>query len=62
MVAKVYAIAKKRFTTEALIAMRFRREGSQMVKRGAGRVELASATSLDGNWWRVRPAVRHWQR
>lgn len=58
---KIYATLKKRYTTEALIRLRFTRDGSQMVKRGACRAELAVATSLDGVWWRVTPLARHWR-
>lgn len=59
---RVYARPRKSFTGQALVLMRFRREGATMVKRGACRVELARATSLDGVWWRVEPFVRHWKR
>jgi hypothetical protein len=58
---KIYATLRKRFCTEALLSMGFVRDGSQMVKRGACRTELASASSLDGNFWRVTPLARHWR-
>jgi hypothetical protein len=57
----VYCTLKRRFTTEALVQMRFVPDGSRMVKRGGCRSDLAVATSLDGNWWRVTPLVRHWR-
>lgn len=40
---KIYATLKKRYTIEALIRLRFTREGSQMLKRGGRRTELAVA-------------------
>lgn len=58
---KFYCTLRKRYTTEALLALRFVRDGSRMVRRGACRVDLASATSLDGVWWRVTPLERHWR-
>ncbi len=57
----VYATLKRRYTTEALLVLRFVRDGSSMVKRGHCRTLLAEATSLDGQWWRVRPLVRDWK-
>jgi hypothetical protein len=41
--------------------MRFVADGSRMVKRGACRRELAEATSLDGQSWRVRPLGKGWR-
>ena len=61
MAARIYATLRKRYTTEALQALGFKRDGSQMVKRGACRVELAIASSLNGVWWRVRPLTRRWK-
>lgn len=58
---KIYATLAKRYTTEALAQLRFTRDGSRMVKRGACRAELATATSLDGVWWRVTPLARRWR-
>jgi hypothetical protein len=56
-----YAMVQKRYSTEALRAMRFVSDGSRMVKRGACRRELAEATSLDGQSWRVRPLEKGWR-
>ncbi|WP_152565249.1 hypothetical protein [Caballeronia glathei] len=58
---RIYATLKKQYTTEALKNMGFTSDGSFMVKRGARRCELATASSLDGIWWRVRPLVRRWR-
>lgn len=58
---KIYATLRKRYTTEALVGLRFVRHGGNMVRFGACRVQLAIATSLDGQWWRVTPLVRHWR-
>jgi hypothetical protein len=61
---KVYATLPKRFSTAELQRLGFRYEaasGSQMIKRGAARALLATASSLDGQVWRVRPAVRAWR-
>jgi hypothetical protein len=57
----IYAHLRRRYTTEALRQLGFVRDGSRMVKRGACRVNLAVATSLDGAWWRVQPLVRQWR-
>lgn len=57
----IYGVLAKRFSTEALLAMRFVRDGARMVKRGAGRRERAEAFSLDGSSWRVRPLERGWR-
>jgi len=56
-----YAMVQKRYSTQALTSMRFVRDGSRMVKRGACRRELAEATSLDGQSWRVRPLDKGWR-
>lgn len=56
-----YAMVQKRYSTAALRAMRFVVDGSRMVKRGACRRELAEATSLDGQSWRVRPLEKGWR-
>lgn len=58
---RVYSTLKRNFTTEALIGMGFVRSGSTMVRRGMCRLELARATSLDGQTWRVTPLVRRWR-
>lgn len=59
---KIYATLRRRYTTQALLGMRFVREsGFMMVRRGARRQELAVASSTDGEWWRVTPLVRHWR-
>jgi hypothetical protein len=58
---RIYATLRKRFTTDALVSMGFVRDGSRMVKRGAGRTEYAVATSLDDNTWRVTPLIRRWR-
>ena len=59
-VGPVYSTLRKRYATAELIRMRFTSDGSRMVKRGACRRELATATSLDGRIWRVTPIVRGW--
>lgn len=57
---RIYATLRGRFTTEALTQMRFVHDGpSRMVRYGACRTELAVATSLDQQWWRLTPLVRH---
>ncbi len=56
-----YAMVQKRYSTAALRAMRFVADGSRMVKRGACRRELAEATSLDGQSWRVRTLEKGWR-
>ena len=58
---RVYTTLRRRFTTQALHALHFQVDGARMVKRGAGRAELAVASSLDGEWWRVTPLVRQWR-
>jgi hypothetical protein len=58
---KAYAMVQKRYSTQALSCMRFVRDGNRMVKRGACRRELAEATSLDGQTWRVRPLEKGWR-
>jgi hypothetical protein len=58
---KIYATLRRRYTRQALLGMKFVRDGSRMVRFGACRSELATATSLDGEWWRVTPLVRHWR-
>ena len=57
----IYATLKRRFSETALRGLGFRPEGSQMVKRGGCRVELASATSDNDASWRVTPLVRYWR-
>jgi len=59
--APIYSTLRKRFTTDALKALRFSADGSRMVKRGACRSEKAVAHSTDGVWWRVTPLVRGWR-
>ena len=56
-----YAMVRKNFTTTALRALRFVPDSGRMVKRGACRRELAEATSLDGQSWRVRPLEKGWR-
>lgn len=56
-----YSMVKKRYSTTALRSLRFVPDGSRMVKRGACRRELAEATSLDGQSWRVRPFEKGWR-
>ncbi len=61
---KIYASPRQRFSTAELQRIGFRYEqgsGSIMVKRAAGRVLVATASSLDGNAWRVKPYVRRWR-
>lgn len=59
---KIYATLRKCYTTEALLALRFVRDGSRMVRLGMCRRELAVATSDDGRTWRVRPLVLQWRQ
>ncbi|MGX9221753.1 hypothetical protein ACWV27_25650 (plasmid) [Massilia varians] len=61
---KIYSSPRQRFSTAELQRIGFRYEqgsGSMMVKRAAGRVLLATASSLDGKAWRVKPYVRSWR-
>lgn len=58
---KVYAEVRKRFPTETLRHFGFVHELSWMVKRGAGRKIVATATSRDGDMWTVRPECRYWK-
>ena len=58
---RVYMTLRRRFTAQALRALHFHVDGGRMVKRGACRAELAVASSLDGEWWRVTPLVRRWR-
>ncbi|CAN7780220.1 hypothetical protein LJR296_007949 [Cupriavidus necator] len=58
---KVYAEQRKPYSTIALIAMGFVRDGSRMVKRGACRSLKAEARSPTGEIWRITPLVRHWK-
>jgi hypothetical protein len=59
---KIYSTLRRRFTTQALRNMGFvRRAGFSMVKLGACRTELAIASSLDGEMWRVTPLARNWR-
>lgn len=61
---KIYATLQRRFATSELRRLGFRYEagsGSQMVKRGAGRALLATASSLDTHMWRVTPQARSWK-
>jgi hypothetical protein len=57
--APIYATLRRRFTTTALLQLGFAREGSSMVRRGLCRSLKATASSLDGTWWRVTPLTRH---
>lgn len=57
-VPKVYSTLRKSFGTSALHRFGFRFEGSRLVKRGACRLELAVASSLNGTSWRVTPLAR----
>lgn len=59
--ARIYCTLKQNFTTAALRHLGFVREGGFMVRRGRCRTELARASSLDGEMWRVTPLVRHWR-
>jgi hypothetical protein len=58
---KIYATLQRRFGTGELVQLGFQQDGSQMAKRGAGRVTYATASSLDGLCWRVTPLVRRWR-
>lgn len=58
---RIYATLKKRYTTQALALMGFVRDGSAMVKRGAMRRVRAEASSVDGEFWTVRPLARDWR-
>lgn len=58
---KIYATLPRRFGRNELVLLGFQQDGSQMVKRGAGRVLYATASSLDGASWRVTPLVRRWR-
>jgi len=58
---KVYATLQRRFGRRELVLLGFQQDGSQMVKRGAGRVTYATASSLDGQSWRVTPLVLRWR-
>lgn len=58
---KIYATLRRRFGTSELVQLGFQRDGSQMVKRGAGRVLYATASSLNGLSWRVTPLVSCWR-
>jgi hypothetical protein len=58
---KVYATLRRRFGRSELVLLGFQQDGSQMVKRGAGRVVYATASSLDGASWHVTPLVRYWR-
>jgi hypothetical protein len=55
---KIYCTLRRRYSKEALIAMGFKRSGSDLVKLGACRVEYATA-SLDARSgaWRITPLV-----
>lgn len=57
----IYATLNKLYSIEAMRAMRFMRDGSRMVKRGACRRARAVATSVDGIWWRITPLERGWK-
>lgn len=61
---RIYATLPKRFSTAELQRLGFRYEaasGSVMIKRGAGRALLATASSLDAQVWYVTPVVRAWK-
>jgi hypothetical protein len=58
---RIYVTLKRAFSTLALQRMGFVQSGSTMVRRGMCRSELARATSLDGQSWRVTPLVRNWR-
>jgi hypothetical protein len=60
---KIYATLSKRFCLEELRRLGFKiaRDGGGMAKYGAGRTLLATASSLDGAFWRVTPLVRAWR-
>ncbi|MBK3779915.1 hypothetical protein G3A43_06580 [Paraburkholderia aspalathi] len=58
---RIYTTLRRQFTTEALHHLGFVHDGTRMVKRGACRKELATASSLDQVWWRVTPLVRQWR-
>jgi hypothetical protein len=57
----VYATLARRFAFSELVRLGFRQDGSKMVKRGAGRVVYATASSHNGLSWRVTPLVRQWR-
>jgi len=58
--SKIYATLRRRFCTTELRRLGFSIVGGEMVKRGACRVHLATASSLDGETWRVTPLARQW--
>lgn len=59
---KIYAMLRKRYTTQALRLMGFQFDSQRrFVKLGACRSVLAEASSLDGETWLVRPSVRKWK-
>jgi hypothetical protein len=57
MAQKTFKALTKPYSTDALIGMGFARDGAQMVKRGARRVDLAIAYSANGDIWRITPLV-----
>lgn len=58
---KVYATLRRYFDRSELVMLGFQQDGSQLVKRGAGRVIYATASSLNRLSWRVTPLVKHWK-
>lgn len=59
---KIYAMLRKRYTTQALRLMGFQFDSvGRFVKLGVCRSVLAEASSLDCETWRVRPTVRQWK-
>jgi hypothetical protein len=58
---KVYATLRRYFDRSELVRLGFQQDGSQLVKRGAGRVIYATASSLNELSWRVTPLVKHWK-
>lgn len=59
---KIYAMLRKRYTTQALRLMGFQCDSEgRFVKLGVCRSVLAEASSLDRETWRVRPIVKQWK-
>ena len=60
---KIYATLQRSFRTAELRRLGFRIEAAsgEMTKRGAGRALLATASSLNGEIWRVTPYARRWR-
>lgn len=56
--SSVWSAIMRRCTTVVMMALSFQSNWWEMLKRASCRFELATATSLDGEWWGVAPFIQ----